>query len=499
MAVLKRDIERKKALLSPSDNQTPHGSTKRSAEPIVLSSDEEGSPLMKKPKLSKHHVDNNGVIHVDSDSDVEEVEATPQLSKRSSAPHGISLSALKGSPAGGAVVDLTTMTDDLDPSPLEVVDSSIRPQKRGSISLRLDLSSDGLRGMPFSDQPPSPVTLAPRTARPQSAHPSSLASGNANPFFPPPGADASMLPHLMSTTLGPPPPPPPPDFISSGSVAMLDLASASAPPSGRTGVLLDLTAVPPSEAHQMDLDLFGDVVDTSSNEGGLDLTAIGGDGMDTDAAVSEQPDIHQLLAQAQQTSQLTADLNDAEAAMSLVSGEPTAPSGDTAVGVDEAALLGSFTDAATLSDVGSFATSLAPALAPGATTADSAAAEPASSAPITEASEAMSDAAGTSITADSLVFPDFDPSSISLDTSALNPPAESSTAAASLGEYGIPGIDGVNLDDLDFSSLLKTAEEDGGAIDLGALGDMDFSAMLSSFDDLGAPVGGTDGAGPSSG
>lgn len=186
MAVIRRDIDREKAKLALQEAE----SKPKSIEPIEISSDEEDDSKRKalqkgKGKLKSGFgtVDDDGVIHIDSDSDTDdsdivEIMGPPGPRAANSAPQGISLSTFQASPSGGGIGDLQSAPHSPSGGPSS-------PKKRGSVSLRLDLSSEALRGIPaFGTDGPSPVTLAPRTGRLLSAHPSMVTGGPSGPLDP---------------------------------------------------------------------------------------------------------------------------------------------------------------------------------------------------------------------------------------------------------------------------------------------------------------------------
>lgn len=282
MAVIRRDIDREKAKLALQEAQLKP----KSIEPIVISDDEEGDLKGKTGRKGKARqkndfgaVDDDGVIHIDSDSDTDdsdivEIMGPPGPRTSNSAPQGISLSALQASPNAGGVVDLQSISDGPPHSP----GGPSSPKKRGSVSLRLDLSSEALRGIPaFGTDGPSPVTLAPRTGRILSAHPS-MAPGPLDPFFmdlassqaasAAPGGgliDPSLLPaDLLSA-------------MTAQSQAQHDLIGSmpgtgvgqhllELPPLGLSSDANNLAMNASSLSHQMDLDLFGEEDDDDDDE-----------------------------------------------------------------------------------------------------------------------------------------------------------------------------------------------------------------------------------------
>ncbi len=195
--------------------------------------------------LKNERFSDSGIIDLSSDSeeDVPLASKTAQ-SHRESQP-GISLSSLQTSPLGGKVIDLTLETPTL--SPVQPVPLGQKP----GMPLRLDLSADSLLGphlvAPYvGQQPPSPVTLAPRTSKILTD--SSLTSSIFN--FPPniPQPQPEGLPEILSAMATHPQMQH--DLIGNGS-SVPPLTQPSNPE------VVDLAM---GSSDQMDVDLFGEGV-----------------------------------------------------------------------------------------------------------------------------------------------------------------------------------------------------------------------------------------------
>jgi hypothetical protein len=491
MAVLKRDIDREKARLAKMEKSKLPDSAP--IETIVLSSDDEDDILAIRHDSSiGGRVDANGVIHIDSDSEADTKNA-PTLPQRRSAPRGISLSALRASPPGGVVVDLTAMVDEPLASPSTHGQDALSrsPKKRGSVSLRLDLSTEALRGVSFTDaQPPSPVTLAPRTARPLSAHPS-LASG-VDHFFPDPAnTDPSLLPHLLTTIATQSQAQ---NDIIGGSAGpgtdshMLDLPVQSAPSSTHIDSMMSLGGIEGS--HQMDLDLFGEIVDDDS-EGAMTQ---GGN----------TQDLQQLLSQPPETAGLNISLN-MDASMSQVPTEVM--SADASQQAQQPAPSAEFpvdsftTNNSTISEPSqpnSLPTELSnqPEQPPEEQQQQQqASAQLANDVPANNSDELMEqisqsgaleagvEHAVEGAESSSAPQPSNDASAMSLESLQTN----MSNADMTFSELDLPGLSdvaGMNLDDitLDFPDFLGDTGDGSSLMDLTNFGEMDITAILNSFD-----------------
>jgi hypothetical protein len=222
-------------------------------------------------------VDGEGVIHLDSDP--EDGYPLPQNDKNSSAeknnpmlgPPGTNLLS---SPSGGGIIDLTGDTPtvsptQLNPQPFPLSQSQSQSQsqaqsKRGPVSLRLDLSSETLRSvgvsMPtsmFGQQPPSPVTLAPRTARILDQPQSTMAGMSQE----------GLIPQLLSAIVAQSQTSH--DIINGGSGGVGLGRNGIA---GTSSEVIDLTLDPND---QMDLDLFGEIGDDDDDNADGDADAEG--------------------------------------------------------------------------------------------------------------------------------------------------------------------------------------------------------------------------------
>ena len=270
IGVLKRDIRRETLRIEQETKPIVEG------VPSVEESTKRPSPVH--DALTGMKVDAEGVIHIDSDTD----DGYPLIhNERSSLtsnnpPSGSSGTNPQSSPSGDVIIDLTGDTSTLSPTqlnpqpfPLSQSQSQSQSQaqkKKRSVSLRLDLSSETLRGvgvgMPssmFGHQPPSPVTLAPRTARileqPQSAIPGM--------------SQEDLIPQLLSAIAA---------QSQSQTQTQHDIMSRGNPGvgvGGNGGVgtsseVIDLTLDPND---QMDLDLFGEIVDDDDGNSGRDADA----------------------------------------------------------------------------------------------------------------------------------------------------------------------------------------------------------------------------------
>lgn len=475
MAVLERDIDREKARLAKTEKSKLPDSAQ--IETIVLSSDDEDDILtLKHDSTIGGRVDARGVIHIDSDSEAE-TKSAPTLPQRSSAPRGISLSALRASPPGGVVVDLTAMVDEPLASPSTHGQDALSrsPKKRGSVSLRLDLSAEALHGAPFTDaQPPSPVTLAPRTARPLSAHPS-LAS-EVNHFFPNPAvADPSLLPHLLTT-------------IATQSQAQNDIMGGSASPSTDSRMLdLPIQPRPPSThidsmmslgsmegSDQMDLDLFGEIVDDDSD---------GVMNQGNSAIAGSTQELQQLLSHSPENTGLNISLN-----MDTTSHVPTElASADASRQAQQPASSAELPDDSFTTNNSTISGPSQPNSLP--TEVSNQPERPPEGLQISqsETSEAGDGPAVEGVESLSAPRPPSDASAMSLESLQTN----LSNADMTFSELDLPGLGdvaGMNLDDitLDFPDFLgDTVAGDLGdgssMMDLTNFGDMDLTAILNSF------------------
>ena len=469
-------------------------------ETIVLSSDDEEDILtIKRDSTAGGHVDANDVIHIDSDSEAEAKIASTHP-HRNSAPQGISLTALQATPPGGVVVDLTAMVDEplASPSTRGQDPLALSPKKRGSVSLRLDLSSEALRGVPFTDaQPPSPVTLAPRTARPMSAHPS-LASG-MNPFFPDPAnTDPGLLPHLLTT-------------IATQSQAQSDIIGGAAGPS--TGShMLDLPVRPaPSshidsmmslgdmdDSHRMDLDLFGEIIGDDS-EGAM----APGDS----AIAGNTQELQQLLLQPPEAAGLNDSLNtnttmsqaQTEAGSADASQQTGQPAASAEITGDSFTTNNSTISEPSQTNSLPTETSIQPERPQGQQQQQGAPAQPAGDVPASNSDQIMAQmehseagtesavgGAGTSLASQQ----PNDPSAMSLESLQSNNVPD---VDMTFSEFDLPGLDdvaGMNLDDIALGFPDFLGDTTGGLgigdgssmMDLTNFGDMDLTAMLNSFD-----------------
>lgn len=467
MAVLKRDIDRERAFIAKTEK--PKLSDSAHIETIVLSSDEEDDILTIKRDSIGDGADANGVIVIDSDSEAD-AKGAPTVTQRNSAPQGISLSALQTSPP---VVDLTAMVDEPLASPSTHGQDALShsPKKRGSVSLRLDLSSDALRGVPFTDaQLPSPVTLAPRTARPLSAHP--LLAGGVGHFFPDPAnTDPNLLPHLLTT-------------IATQSHAQGDIIGAAGP--STDSHMLDLPVQPaPSthldsmmslsgmeDSHRMDLDLFGEIVDDDDSEGAMAQgdSAIAGDTQELQRLLSqpsEAPGLNISLSMDDTMSQIPTD------AMSVGTSQHAPQPSDSFT-----------TNSSTISEPSqpnSLPTELStrPEQRPGEQHQQQPEtfAQPASDADqlMAQASQMGPSEAGTQPAAEGTG-----------PSSTPQPPGKPSAMSlvSTFSEFDLPNLDdvaGMNLDHMTLD-FLAAGVGDGSSMDLTNFGDLDLTAMLNSFD-----------------
>lgn len=471
MAVLKRDIDRERAFIAKTEKSKLSDSAH--IETIVLSSDEEDDILTIKRDSIGDCGDANGVIVIDSDSEAD-AKGAPTVTQRNSAPQGISLSALQTSPP---VVDLTAMVDEPLASPSNHGQDALSrsPKKRGSVSLRLDLSSEALRGVPFTDaQLSSPVTLAPRTARPLSAHPS--LAGGVGHFFPDPtNTDPSLLPHLLTT-------------IATQSHAQGDIIGAAGPsadshmldlpvqpaPSTHIDSIMSLSSM--EDSHRMDLDLFGEIVDDDS-EGAM--------AQGDSAIAGDTQELQRLLSQPSEASGLNISLN-----MDTISQIPTDA---VSVGTSQQAPQpgDSFTtNNSTISEPSqpnSLPTELStqPEQRPGEQHQQQQPetfAQPANNMPPNDADQLMAQASqmGPSEAGTEPAAEGTGPSS------TAQPPGEASAMSlvSTFSEFDLPNLDdvaGMNLDHMTLD-FLAAGVGDGSSMDLTSFGDLDLTAMLNSFD-----------------
>ncbi|KAF9513869.1 hypothetical protein BS47DRAFT_1392919 [Hydnum rufescens UP504] len=181
---------------------------------------------------------------------------------------------LQSSPPGGGIIDLTGDTPtisptQLNPQPFPLSQSQSQSQsqtqsKRGSVSLRLDLSSETLRGVGvsvptsmFGQKPPSPVTLAPRTARILDQPQSTMAGMSQE----------GLIPQLLSAIAAQSQTSH--DIINGGSGGVGLGGNGIA---GTSSEVIDLTLDPND---QMDLDLFGEIGDDDDDNADGDADAEG--------------------------------------------------------------------------------------------------------------------------------------------------------------------------------------------------------------------------------